>query len=140
MSDPVFQLLQHYIVAQHLDTFIRPYEFKGSLTQDVELDGFLEKLPEDGHWRASLRLACHGISPEQPAFDAACSVEAIVLATGLPDEEVQALLTHSVTPTLFASCRNQLSALTSQSGYGPVVIPPIDAARIAAKVRVLQKG
>lgn len=138
MSDPVFQLIHQYVVAQHMTTHKRPYLVREGVTQELGLDAFAEKLPEPNLWRVTLELSCTGEVSGELAFEVSSKVEGIVVSEGLSLEDTRNLLSQQIGTSLFATCRSQLSMLTAQSGYGPLVVPVIEAGRIASKVAFLE--
>jgi preprotein translocase subunit SecB len=128
MNAPI-PLLAEYTRAAHLTTHIRPYDNKTPVQNKIEGELRLARLGTTTHWRVLLKLKVEGHNAEgQLCFDAACEMEAILDLAKVGDEERAVALTQTFPGLLTGSIRSALSTMAYNSGYGPLVLPPISTA------------
>jgi len=133
MTEKTLRVAVEYVKEASAVAHVRPYANKFPLSNGIDLGLVLEPLPEEGHWRVELRVAVSARNSQDVlCFEAACAVEAIVVARGLSPEELDQSLRFGVASSLMGSARALITNLSSNTGYGPLVLPPIEAARIAA--------
>ncbi|MDO9176970.1 MAG: protein-export chaperone SecB [Agitococcus sp.] len=124
-------LLAEYVISSHLTTHVRPYENKTPVQNKVEGKLRLEHFKNTTHWRILLKLLVTGHNTDEVlCFDAACEMEAILDMEGIDEDERTLALTQTFPGLLTGSIRATLSSLSLQSGYGPLILPPISAAEL----------
>lgn len=133
MTEKFLNVAIQYVRHTEARAHVRPYQNPHPLNNDVALWLDVEALPEAGHWRVEVEAHVSAInSVGTLCFEASAAVEAIVVAGGLTDEEVQAALRFSVASALVGNVRVALSNASAGTGYGPLVLPPMEAERVAA--------
>lgn len=133
MTEKTLRVAVEYVKEASAVAHVRPYANKLPLTNGIDLGLALEPLPEEGHWRVELRVVVGARNSQDVlCFEATGVVEAIVVARGLTDEELDQSLRFGVASSLMGSARALITNLSSNTGYGPLVLPPVEAARIAA--------
>lgn len=139
MTEKSLRVAVEYVKQACATAHVRPYANKLPLTNGLDLGLVIEPLPEENHWRVDLQVAVSARNSEDTlCFEANCALEAIVVTRGLDAEELDQSLRFSVAPALMGSARALITNLSSNTGYGPLVLPPVDAARIAALAPTVQ--
>lgn len=131
MQEKTVALAAQYTKEVSFVALQRPYAVREAVSNSVEMALDIEKLPEEDHWRVELTVQVIG-STEQglPCFTAQASVEGIAVAR-VPEEEVDQVLRYTIAASLFGTCRVLLTQASANTGYGPLVLPPVQAQQIA---------
>lgn len=133
MTDKVLRVAVEYVKHASAVAHVRPYANTAALSNGIDLGLQLEALPEEGHSRVELSVTVTARNTEGVlCFESSCAIEAIVVTQGLTPEELDQSLRFSVAPALMGSARTLITNLSANTGYGPLVLPPIEAAKIAA--------
>ncbi len=133
MTDKFLTVAVQYVRHASAQAHVRPYQNRHPLQNDVGLWLDVEALPEEGHWRVEVEAHVSAVNSEGVlCFETSAAVEAIVVVGGLTEEEVQSALRHNVASALVGNVRVALSNASAGTGYGPLVLPPMEAERVAA--------
>lgn len=136
MTQPSLSIVAQYVRNVHARAHVRPYENKSPLGNSITGDLRIETLPEAGHWRLELEATVSGRNAEGVlCFECGCTMEAIVVSSGMDEEALHAYLSTNIAGLLFGNIRAQLSTASAMTGYGPVTLPPITSDRIATLLK-----
>ena len=139
MTTKVLRVAVEYVKSAQAVAHVRPYENASPLSNGIDLSLNIEPLPEAGHWKVELGAGVHSTNADQVrCFEVSCELEAIVVTQDLSEEELDQALRFSVAPALMGTARTLLTTLSANTGYGPIVLPPIESARIAALAPVVK--
>lgn len=129
--------LNHYrIVAQYnlkneFAGYVKPYQLRAAIRNQVELYLRDEPLPEENHHRVEMSLVLTGAGDTSPAFRAASTVEAIVIvASSMQAQDVSDTLRTEVAGALLGMLRSNLSTLLLGTGFPALVLPPLDVSAL----------
>ncbi|MNR71679.1 preprotein translocase subunit SecB [compost metagenome] len=133
MQDKTCNIAAQYFRAVYATAHVRPYDNKSALTNAIEVELSREALPQPGHHRVELGVTVTGTNAEGIiCFEAGAAVEGIVVETNLTDEELTQMLERNIPGLLLGNLRVAISNATSQTGYGPVTLPPITGEQLQA--------
>lgn len=135
MTTPTLKIVASYVLENLFKAHVRPYQVGGPCSNEVRLWLKSEQLPETDHWRLVLEAQIVGKHVEKGVcFEAIAAIEAIALHTpeeGETVEEQDEAVRYSVGAYLMAMVRQQLTQASLHTGYGPLVLPPIDSNTVA---------
>lgn len=132
MTEKTLAVAVQYVRHASANALVRPYQNKSALRNAIDMTLLTQPLPEPDHWRVELEVEVSATNAEGLlCFEAGCAVEAIVVTKGMDAEEAEQALRYTVGASLLGNARALLSSVTANTGYGPVVLPPITAERVA---------
>ncbi|MCC5610898.1 hypothetical protein LC612_30155 [Nostoc sp. CHAB 5834] len=135
MTTPTLKIVASYVLENRFKAHVRPYRVGGPCTNEVGLWLKSEQLPEADHWRVVMEAQIMGKNAEKGVcFEAFAEIEAIVLNTPVEGETVaerEEAVRYSAGAYLMAMVRQQLTQASLHTGYGPLVLPPIDSNTVA---------
>lgn len=134
---PHLQVVARYVRDQSFKSHTAPYLLAQAVKAQLELRTTAEPLPEAGHWRVSLQVRLTGSNADpsasqEPRFVAHCEQECVIYVAGLSDESLEHVLRVQVPGQLVGFARSLLASLTTDTGYGPMHIPPMTDASLSA--------
>ncbi len=132
MTEKTLAVAVQYVRYATANALVRPYQNKSALRNAVDMTLLTQPLPEPDHWRVELEVEVTASNAKELlCFEAGCAVEAIVVTKGMDAEEAEQALRYTVGASLLGNARAILTSVTANTGYGPVVLPPITAERVA---------
>lgn len=124
-----------YVTANNMNVHVAPYLNKSPVSMGIDVNGLLQALPEANHWKLSLSVQVTASSADESiCMESQVSLDAIVVCLGFEPVDAAEAVKAAVAPMLFAQARALISANTANTGYGPVILPPGDAAKIIEAV------
>ena len=132
MSEKTLHVAVQYTRQAHAVAHVRPYANREPLQNEVSLALSLEALPEPNHHRVELHAQVRGVNRSGAlCFEASCIVEGIAAYQGLEGQELDDALRHIAAPAVMGTVRSVLTSITSGTGYGPIVLPPLSVEAVA---------
>lgn len=133
MTDKTFSIVAHFVKSSRAQTFIRPYLQKESLHSDLALYLDWQSLDSSGDVAVTLKLEVVARTPAKAAaYSFECEFEGIAHIENISDVELPDLMEQLAAPSLLGYARSVITALSAQTGYGPVVLPAIPAESVKA--------
>lgn len=134
---PQLHVVARYVRDQAFKSYTAPYLLAQAVKAQLELRTTAEPLPEAGHWRVGLQARLTGTNADlsagqEPRFVAHCEQECVIYVAGLSAESLEHVLRVQVPGQLVGFARSLLSSLTTDTGYGPMHIPPMTDAGLSA--------
>lgn len=130
LNIPVINHMKSEFVA-----YMRPYEVKAELQQEIEAEFTYQRLPEDNHWRVAFGMTVSSMTDGNLAFTITSAVEAIVIFKTdevLDEDTFKHVFATHVGSCLVGHVRTRIHGLSMDTGYQPVMLPPLDATRFVA--------
>ena len=90
---------------------------------------------EDGLFEVDLKLSAHAAREDGPVFHVELLYGAVFQITGVPQEELEPVLLVECPRFMFPFARQIIASVTSDGGYPPFMLDPIDFAGVYASRR-----
>lgn len=134
---PQLHVVARYVRDQSFKSHTAPYLLAQAVKAQLEMSTTAQPLPEAGHWRVGLQVRLTGSNADlsasqEPRFVAHCEQECVIYVAGLSDESLEHVLRVQVPGQLVGFARSLLANLTTDTGYGPMHIPPMTDASLSA--------
>lgn len=128
MNKPSVEIIAHVVNDMGFTAVEPPYSQRSATALQLNTVITAEELPEAEHYRVVLALSSQGRDGDDLLrFTATITAEAIVRLQGsFAERETERVLHVEVPARLFAFARERLTSLTQFTGYGPLVLPPVD--------------
>jgi len=127
-QSPILQIAAQYTTDASFQSLMRPYENSAPVQAALATEARHEQLPQPGHWRVELAVSLQGLAGETVLYKARVAQEFIVVVQNVTPDELQHILTLQVPARMFAYARTELSTLSLNTGYGPLVLPAVSDA------------
>lgn len=132
MENKVLRVIVQFVKESSCKVFVRPYLNKSPVQNETQVAVVIEPLPEENHWRVEVSAKVRAINAEGAlCAEGTGTVEAITVAVGLTAEELDESLRFGIAGAVFGSVRAVLSQASTNSGYGPWVLPPMSVNSLA---------
>ena len=95
---------------------------------------------EDGLFEVDLKLSAHAAREDGPVFHVELLYGAVFQITGVPQEELEPVLLVECPRFMFPFARQIIAGVTSDGGYPPFMLDPIDFAGVYAARRAQAMG
>lgn len=126
MQDKTCNIAVQYVSHAYATAHVRPYDNKHPLAQAIDVELSVEPLGDEGHYRLQLDVAVTGTNSENiVCFETGASIEGIVVERNLEDAERAQMLNKNMPGLLLGTARSVITTLSLQTGYGPIVLPPL---------------
>ncbi len=126
MTEKNCNIAAQYFKAVFARAELRPYEVKGALSNAIAVEIRVDVTVEGTNAEGAL------------CFEAGASIEAIVVESGNLEEDELAFMLHQQIPgLLLGNVRAAISSATMETGYGPVVLPPLSGTQLE---QIAKKG
>ena len=89
----------------------------------------------DGLFEVDLKLSAHAVNDDQPAFEVELVYGGLFQIEGVSEENLEAVLLIECPRFLFPFARRIIADATSEGGFPPFLLEPIDFAQVYAAQR-----
>lgn len=132
MTEKTLHVAVQYTRQAKAVAHVRPYANREALTNEIGLAMVLEVLPEPNHHRVEIHAHVVGKNASGVlCFEASCIVEGIVAYEGLEGAELDTALRNIAAPSIVGTVRAVLTSVSSGTGYGPVILPPLSVEAVS---------
>ncbi|KWU17848.1 protein-export chaperone SecB [Burkholderia cenocepacia] len=139
MQDKICNIAVQYVSHAYATAHVRPYDNKHPLAQAIEVELNVEPLADEGHFRLQLDVRVTGTNSENMVcFETGVSIEGIVVEKNLTDEERAQMLNKNMPGLLLGTARSVITTLSLQTGYGPIILPPLSGDQLFAMAQKSQ--
>jgi len=95
---------------------------------------------QDGLFEVDLRLSARATREDQPVFHVEVMYGGLFHIGGVPEDQLEAVLLIECPRFLFPYARRLISGVTTEGGFPPFLIDPIDFARVYAARKAQAEG
>ena len=116
---------------------LRPSQDQPQIDLGVEMNA---RGRDDGLFEVELKLSARAVRPDGPLFVVELVYGGVFQVTGVPAEEMEPVLLIECPRYLFPFARRIIAEVSSEGGYPPFMLDPIDFAGVYAARKAQQDG